>query len=518
VERNSHVELSPLIELGNVNSVRNLVIQALGEEWPLNVRKLHTKIERQRPGVSYHAVHKALQQLVSEGIIKREEMGYLIDTSWVERALALLDGMKSCKCGMPLYLPGLKDFKEGDSKTFYFETLAEADKYRKRLQLEYAQTQPKKPYIVIARHARSALLYSEKTLAFPAVQLQSIPRLYLIAGKTVPDEWCADYYRLQGAYVRTGVDCAHSCDTRVVGDVIEQLYVPEDTMQMMTKMFSGTNNISELNVPDFHQSICLRKSPVKFVVMHNTDLAEQIRQQVLANFETSKIAVLTLDGTFVDVRFPIEATKWLVSKGILNGTASSKLLKLCENFEQGQIPRDVFVLEHIKLFSKALQGVSPEKLQASVKTFVETDGSSLFLKYAKKLFNFIKSYRKVVVATHLPLEFAKALGFDSDNMITTTFEVDNGKFTGKILQNMLTPDAKDNSFKNWLDSDPNIDMNDSVGIGSRHHDIAFLNKVAFPIVINPDRKLEAIAKRKGWFIYDGDTDRLTQKISEVVLK
>jgi len=518
VEKTS-VELLPLIKLGNVNSVRNLVIQALGEEWPLNVRKLHTKIERQRPGVSYHAVHKAVQQLVCEAMVKRGEAGYIIDSDWVQRALSLLEGMKDCKCGergTPLYLPNLKDFKEGDSKTFVFENLAEADKYRKRLQLEYANSKPQKHYVVIARHARSALLYSEKTLAFPMVPLSGIKGYYLIAGKTVPDEWCADYYRLQGAYAQTGVDCAHNCDIRVVGDVIEQLYVPEDTAQSTEDLFSGIRNMADLSVPEFYQSICLRRSPVKFIVIHNRELAEQIRQQVLSRFSTAKVAIVDLDGVFADPEFPVAATRWLVAKGLLNGSRSEDLVKLCDRHSAGKVPRDVFVLEYLKLYSKLIKGLSAERLQAAIRTFVETEGHNQLFKHAARLFHLIRSYRRVVAFTRLPIEFAKAMGFDFFDIIATTFETVNGAFTGRMRQNMCTPGAKEAAFESWIAANPHLDLKGSIGFGDRYHDIAFLSKVSHPFVVNLDSKLAAVAKRNGWFVFDGNVDALMSKISEVV--
>jgi len=288
VERNSHVELSPLIELGNVNPVRNLVIQVLGEEWPRNVRKLHTTIERQRPGVSYHAVHKAMQQLVSEGIVKREEAGYLMDVSWVERALALLEGMKSSKCGtMPLYLSGLKDFKDGDSKTFVFEDLVEADTYRKKLQMEYcAQSDYKYPYCGIALHLRTPVAYTERSMnILDTFSKRGIRAYIVVAGATPIDKWCADYYRNEFVSVQIGIPSSEICETMILGDIVTQLYISAPVLERITQIYSATRDVAELNIPEFYRQVYQHKAETKFIVMCNSEIAAQLRSWIMSCFE-----------------------------------------------------------------------------------------------------------------------------------------------------------------------------------------------------------------------------------------
>jgi len=290
VERNSHVELSPLIELGNVNSVRNLVIQALGEEWPLNVRRLHTKIERQRPGVSYHAVHKAVQQLVCEAIVKRGEAGYIIDSDWVQRALSLLEGMKNRKCGecgTPLYLPDLKNFKEGDSKTFIFENLAEADTYRKKLQMEYcSQPNCQHPYCGIALHLRTPVTYTERSMnILDALSKRGVQAYIVVAGATPIDKWCADYYRNEFVNVQIGISSSESCETMILGDIVTQLYISAPVLERISQIYSTTRNVAELNIPEFYRHIYQHKAETKFIVMRNSEIAAQLRTWVMSCFE-----------------------------------------------------------------------------------------------------------------------------------------------------------------------------------------------------------------------------------------
>jgi len=62
---------------------KELIIQILSEEWPLNLKKIHFRINRMGTLVSCQAVHKSLKQLVGVNVIKKIGSDYQINTSWL---------------------------------------------------------------------------------------------------------------------------------------------------------------------------------------------------------------------------------------------------------------------------------------------------------------------------------------------------------------------------------------------------------------------------------------------------
>ena len=181
------------------NGVKDHVVLAIAREWPLTAQQLYERIIKERSDIGYHAVHKCCQQLLKSGVTKREEKGYLISSAWLEKVSAIVDTLKrSYVYNKPLFLPSMKDLsQEGDTRTFTFDNLAEADNYRKRMQWEYLVLDgAKHPYCAMSRHLRSPLFASERSLNIMSMATKAKSNAFIMcAGSTVIDEWCADYYR-----------------------------------------------------------------------------------------------------------------------------------------------------------------------------------------------------------------------------------------------------------------------------------------------------------------------------------
>lgn len=96
------------------SSVKDLVIYRLSQNSLATVNDLHTAIEKQRNGISYHAVHKACRQLVVQGVLRRDKKMYLISPEWVERLCKFMDRVKASYSGQKFVnMAGLKEFFEG---------------------------------------------------------------------------------------------------------------------------------------------------------------------------------------------------------------------------------------------------------------------------------------------------------------------------------------------------------------------------------------------------------------------
>ncbi len=515
------MKISPLVSLGHDNSVKDLIILTLSQEWPLTVRKIHNAIEKSRASVTYHAVHKAVRQLVKQNVLKKERNGYLISIEWIEQMSGLVEGMKNNYLyNKPLYLPGLKEFKqEGDTQVFIFDNLAEADSYRKRLQWEYGNRKgAKQPYVSMGLHFRTPLLYTEKSRDLSSVASKfSITCYLVVTGKTPVDEWCADFYRLQKHFVKTGVPSAQNCEINVLGDTIVQAYLPPQVRQRIHDIYSNVKDVSEINHQDFYKQIYLTKGDVKIVVMKNPEIAEQIRNQVIANFRNEKVAVFDIDGTFVDPAFPVEATEMLNAKGLLNAGEGKELAELCGQYKAGKLKRDKFADAYMKIYPKAVKGKAAASIEEAIAKFVEENTFRFIYPHAEKLYSLVHSYRKAIVFTRLPVEFVRSLSgmFVFDEIISTKLELSGGIFTGKVAANLCMPGSKEKAFVKWLQSNGSS-LKGSLGFGDRYHDLSFLSRVDMPFVLNPDEKLAKVAKQNRWPAYNGDTAKLLFKVREVL--
>jgi phosphoserine phosphatase len=449
------VLLAPLLELGNGKNVKDVIILSLSHEWPLTVRKLHNAIEKRGMSVSYHAVHKACQQLISQGILKREKIGYMISMDWIEHVSSLLEGMKKNYIyNRPMLLPSLKDFKsEGDTRTFVFENLAEADAYRKRLQQEYGlEDGQKKPYISTSMHLRSPLLYSEKSFRLATLANKMKIDCYLLVGGSTPvDEWCADYYRMQSHFVRTGVRCSDACDIGVLGNVIVQLYLPEKVRQNIEQAFN-VKDISGINVPEFYRQIYLAPAEARLVVSYNSELAEQLRQQVLSQFERRESAIFDVDESFVSPGVLCD-----IAKKLFDEKAGADVVRLVERFERGALSGEKFLQQYPKLWARALRGRNSEEVKGMIRALLRDNiSSNRIWQHSARLFHLVRSYYMPVAVSAMPAEIIQASDFSFDAILTSEAEVVGGKYTGRLQKDLGGPDAKKAAVEKWLSGRPAI--------------------------------------------------------------
>ena len=110
---------------------------------------------------------------------------------------------------------------------------------------------------------------------------------------------------------------------------------------------------------------------------------------------------------------------------------------------------------------------------------------------------------EVWLVTATPLDMAnlmaKRLGFTG--ALGTKAESKDGKYTGKIIGNLLHGREKAIAIKE-LSILNEFDLKNCYAYSDSHHDMPLLESVGNPRVINPDTLLEIRAYRENWPVYD----------------
>lgn len=67
-------------------STKDAIIEILSSEWPLSLKRIHNKIgKRYNLGITYQATHKAVNELVEGGALKKESREYQLSVNWINR-------------------------------------------------------------------------------------------------------------------------------------------------------------------------------------------------------------------------------------------------------------------------------------------------------------------------------------------------------------------------------------------------------------------------------------------------
>jgi len=109
---------------------------------------------------------------------------------------------------------------------------------------------------------------------------------------------------------------------------------------------------------------------------------------------------------------------------------------------------------------------------------------------------------RLVVATSSSIYAAQAAqeAFGLDDAIATVFEVQDEVLTGRLLASAYG-DAKATRAQEWARRS-GVTLQQCAFFTDSISDLALLERVGFPVVVHPDRKLAAVARLRGWPIED----------------
>lgn len=103
----------------------------------------------------------------------------------------------------------------------------------------------------------------------------------------------------------------------------------------------------------------------------------------------------------------------------------------------------------------------------------------------------------LVSGAYTPLLHTATQGLPIDTIIGTDIPVTKGKVTSKAPIYHIQGIRKNEKIRQYL-QDNTIDWENSYAYGDSYSDLSVLNLVGNPVAVQPDRKLEAIAKKRDW--------------------
>lgn len=217
----------------------------------------------------------------------------------------------------------------------------------------------------------------------------------------------------------------------------------------------------------------------------------------------AKIAVFfDLDKTLIARNSAYAFNKYFFEHGYITPLTMAKLgighlnyLKRGHDANQMEATR--------KRLSSFLVGYRPEDLRKVAEVNLDTAIAPYVYAEARDLISRHRNsghdlYIVSASARELVEPIASILGVD--NIIATKLEVKDGKFTGEV-DFFCRGDNKSGEIQRIADRH-GYDLKQCFAYSDSATDVPMLSTVGFPIVVNPDPDLRAIAQQRGWPIQD----------------
>ena len=111
--------------------------------------------------------------------------------------------------------------------------------------------------------------------------------------------------------------------------------------------------------------------------------------------------------------------------------------------------------------------------------------------------------QQVWLVTATPVQLAQILAqrFGFTGALGTVAEVEDGRFTGRLVGDILHGPGKMHAVA-ALATLENLDLERCTAYSDSANDVPMLSMVGTPVAINPDSTLRDIAEEKGWLIRD----------------
>ena len=236
--------------------------------------------------------------------------------------------------------------------------------------------------------------------------------------------------------------------------------------------------------------------------MHSTNLF--LRQNELTLKSRTKffmnLAIFDLDNTLLDGDSDYNWGLYLVKKGYLDeGEYKEQNQKFFEQYQVGKL--DIFAFAEFQF--RFLKNNTRKFLNDVRSDYINEIIKPMILKKAIDLVNQHKEAGdRLLIITATNSFITKPIGelFGIDELIGTDPEENEGEFTGKVKGTPSFKEGKVTRLFDWLD-EKNLKLADfekTFFYSDSHNDLALLEVVTNPVVVNGDKILLEKAQEKNW--------------------
>ena len=213
------------------------------------------------------------------------------------------------------------------------------------------------------------------------------------------------------------------------------------------------------------------------------------------------LAIFDLDNTLLNGDSDHAWGEFLCEKGIVDADEYSRANDyFYEQYKNGGL--DIF--EFLSFALKPLAEIEPEELNKLHQQFMQEKIEPIILPKAEELLAKHKEqgdFLLIITATNhfVTGPIAKRLGVDE--IIATDPEQIDGRYTGKVAGTPCFQDGKVTRLNNWLEKQGHS-LEESYFYSDSHNDLPLLERVTYPVAVNPDDILEEHANNSLWPVLD----------------
>ncbi|MDQ5849638.1 MAG: HAD-IB family hydrolase [Pseudomonadota bacterium] len=209
------------------------------------------------------------------------------------------------------------------------------------------------------------------------------------------------------------------------------------------------------------------------------------------------LALFDLDNTLLSGDTDVEWLDFLVEQGVLPRSAQQENAEMDRRYRNGEAG----TLEYVRFYLRPYPTHDMPTLLDWREGFIKTRITPRIPAAARAL---VASHRAdlvaIITATNRFLTEPIAAELGVEHLIATEPEIIAGRFTGEVAGTPCMREGKITRLEAWLSARGTAlaDFPESWFYSDSINDLPLLERVTHPVAVDPDPKLAAVAKRRGW--------------------
>ena len=164
-----------------------------------------------------------------------------------------------------------------------------------------------------------------------------------------------------------------------------------------------------------------------------------------------------------------------------------------------RLGENLFSMGLVRAAARVARGWRQEQVQAAGRRAVSALSENVAPFAPERLAAFRAEGHRLVLSTTTPLDmiapFAEAIGFD--DLIATSYETKDGRYTGRLYEGFVWGTGKLRAVRAWAD-EHRMDLADCHACSDSIFDVPMLSSVGSPHAVNPDPSLTVVATFRRW--------------------
>ncbi|MBR9702528.1 hypothetical protein GOV10_00695 [Candidatus Woesearchaeota archaeon] len=270
---------------------KDLVFSILSERQPLSVIQLSNIIKGQyNVSLTYHAVMKAVDSLLSKGVLLKEQKKYRISKEWlvslkttVDRLLTTYDKKKEVRTFSA-------DMANEQYAAYTFNNLIDCDNFWDDLLFyltKHIKNEEHHSFTVHSHYNWWFLInFGQETKLHTHLVEKGFDTHFLIIGNNDLNQWAKKLYESMKVTAKI-IEDKHVDETmtlNIIGDTVIQAKYPPDLIKMLRRIYNNYKKTQDIPLKVITE-LANKPCEIKLVVFKNREIANSLREKYRKKFK-----------------------------------------------------------------------------------------------------------------------------------------------------------------------------------------------------------------------------------------